>query len=126
MSSFKDYYDALDRLKANKPLVVPKNSKINNDNVALEAGRGRGSIKSGRAQFTVLIDLIKKASEAQPLSKEEKLKEQVSKVKGQKREQRKKLEASLNRELMLAKRLQELEAMLSSDNVVAGQFSGKE
>jgi hypothetical protein len=126
MSNFKDYYDALDRLKANKPLVVPKNSSINNDTVAVEAGRGRGSIKSGRAQFSVLIEMIKLASGTQPPSEDEKLKEQISKVKGQKNELRKKYEASLNRELMLAMRLQELETVISSDNVVAGQFSGKE
>ena len=34
-----DYFEALDRLKSNKPINIPKDSKINNDNVALEAGR---------------------------------------------------------------------------------------
>ena len=38
----QEYFDALDRLKSNNPTNVPKGSKINNDTVALEAGRKRG------------------------------------------------------------------------------------
>ena len=126
MSSLKDYYDALDRLKVNKPVRMPKNSKINNDTVAIEAGRGRGSIKSGRPKFTVLIDMINLAIEEQPLSKESQLDERILKLKGEKKSLRKKYEETLNRELMLILRLQNLEAMIRSDNVVAGQFSDNE
>lgn len=43
--TLEEYFDALERLKSNQPINVPKNSKINNDTVALEAGRKRGSIK---------------------------------------------------------------------------------
>mgnify|MGYP006900717094 CR=1 FL=1 len=43
--TLQEYFDALDRLKSNNPTNVPKGSKINNDTVALEAGRKRGSIK---------------------------------------------------------------------------------
>ena len=45
MSALDDYQAALERLKANKPTTLPKGSAINNDTVALEAGRKRGSIK---------------------------------------------------------------------------------
>jgi hypothetical protein len=38
MSAFHDYYTALERLKVNKPAILPKGSAINNDNVAMEAG----------------------------------------------------------------------------------------
>ena len=46
MSALNDYYAALERLKANKPIVLPKGSAINNDTVAMEAGRKRGSTKN--------------------------------------------------------------------------------
>ena len=48
MSALNEYYAALERLKANKPEVLPKGSAINNDTVAMEAGRKRGSIKKSR------------------------------------------------------------------------------
>lgn len=41
MSVINEYYAALARLKANKPTVLAKGSAINNDTVALEAGRIR-------------------------------------------------------------------------------------
>ena len=48
MSALDEYYAALARLKFNKPTILPKGSAINNDTVALEAGRKRGSIKKSR------------------------------------------------------------------------------
>ena len=56
MSALNEYYAALERLKANKPNLLPKGSSINNDTVALEARRKRGSIKKSR--HAVLIDAI--------------------------------------------------------------------
>jgi len=38
----KRYSAALERLKANKPTLLPKGSAVNNDTVAMEAGRKRG------------------------------------------------------------------------------------
>ena len=32
--TLEEYFDALERLKSNQPINVPKNSKINNDTVA--------------------------------------------------------------------------------------------
>ena len=62
MSVFNDYYAALERLKANKPIVLPKGSAINNDTVAMEAGRKRGSIKKSR--HAALIEAIEQAAQA--------------------------------------------------------------
>ena len=61
MSALNEYYAALERLKANKPTILSKGSAINNDTVALEAGRKRGSIKKSR--HTVLIDAIEQAAQ---------------------------------------------------------------
>ncbi|UUS57326.1 hypothetical protein MST16_15045 [Acinetobacter sp. YH16040_T] len=60
MSAIDEYYAALERLKANKPTVLPKGFAINNDTVALEAGRKRGSIKKSR--HAVLIEAIELAA----------------------------------------------------------------
>lgn len=60
MSALNEYYAALERLKTNKPMVLPKGSAINNDTVALEAGRKRGSIKKSR--HAALIDTIEQAA----------------------------------------------------------------
>ena len=61
MSVLNDYYAALERLKANKPIVLPKGSAINNDTVAMEAGRKRGSIKKSR--HAALIEAIELAAQ---------------------------------------------------------------
>jgi predicted transcriptional regulator len=61
MSALNEYYAALERLKANKPTVLPKGSAINNDTVALEAGRKRGSIKKSR--YAALIEAIEQAAQ---------------------------------------------------------------
>ena len=61
MSALNEYYVALERLKANKPTVLPKGSAINNDTVALEAGRKRGSIK--RSRYAALVEAIEFAAQ---------------------------------------------------------------
>ncbi|MEC8123809.1 MAG: hypothetical protein VX125_08190 [Pseudomonadota bacterium] len=61
MSAHNEYYAALERLKANKPTILPKASAINNDTVALEAGRKRGSIKKSR--HAALIEAIEQAAQ---------------------------------------------------------------
>jgi len=61
MSALNDYYAALERLKANKPTILPKGSAINNDTVALEAGRKRGSIKKSR--YAALVEAIDLAAQ---------------------------------------------------------------
>lgn len=61
MSAVNEYYAALERLKANKSTVLPKGSAINNDTVALEAGRKRGSIKKSR--HAALVEAIEQAAQ---------------------------------------------------------------
>lgn len=61
MSALNEYYAALERLKANKPTILPKGSVINNDTVALEAGRKRGSIKKSR--HAALVEAIEQATQ---------------------------------------------------------------
>ncbi|MDZ4282093.1 MAG: hypothetical protein U1C04_15165 [Hydrogenophaga sp.] len=65
-----EYFEALDRLKKGANKVVPKGTRITNDSVALEAGRGKGSIKKSRPVFTALIAAIEAAAseQAQPIN----------------------------------------------------------
>lgn len=65
MDVMTEYYDALDRLSKNTPIRVSRGSKISKDTVALEAGRGRGSIKKSRTQFLNLIESIERAAAKQ-------------------------------------------------------------
>lgn len=52
------YFAALERLKA-------RGAPISNDAVAIEAGKGRGSIKSSRPAYAKLIEAIEEASKQQ-------------------------------------------------------------
>ena len=61
MSALNEYNAALERLKANKPNILAKGSAINNDTVALEAGRKRGSIKKSR--HAALVEAIEFAAQ---------------------------------------------------------------
>ena len=85
MSALNDYYAALERLKANKSNVLPKGSAINNDTVALEAGRKRGSIKKSR--YAALVQAIELAAQAagqhvlSPIQQVEKAKSKTKAVK---------------------------------------------
>lgn len=54
----KDYFEALERLKSGKPVIMPKGTKITNDSVSLEAGRKKGTIKKSRQIFAELIKAI--------------------------------------------------------------------
>lgn len=65
MSAINDYHAALDRLINGCPERVPVGSAINNDTVALEAGRKRGSIKKKR--YPDLCRTIDEAAERQQL-----------------------------------------------------------
>ncbi|MEX3901364.1 MULTISPECIES: hypothetical protein [Paraburkholderia] len=63
-----EYRQALQRLEDGQPQVVPKGTRITNDAVALEAGRGKGRIKRSRAMFVGLIAEIASAAERQSKS----------------------------------------------------------
>ena len=111
MPIIDEYYKALDRLIQNKPINVPIGTKINNDTVALEAGRKRGSIKKSRETFSDLIDEIDKVSQEKGFpEKENKLK--IEKLKNKANDYRTLYEEVLNRELMLIERIKFLESEL--------------
>ena len=78
--TLEEYYEALNRLINNNPVNVPKDTKINKDTVALEAGRKRGSIKKSREVFSELIEAIEKASEEKSKSTSQHI-EQITKFK---------------------------------------------
>lgn len=103
-----DYYDALQRLIDNKPLNIPKGSKINNDTVALEACRKRGSIKKSREGFEQLINDILN-SEAKRTQGTRKLQDKLEQTKIDKINIESLYNESLNRELMYLETISELE-----------------
>ena len=107
----KDYYEAFERLKQNKPIIVPTSTKITNDAVSLEAGRKKGTIKRSREIFTELIEEIKKYSDKEKAPKDE-YKSQIEKYKTKYKEYRDLYEQALNRELMMIERINELEKKL--------------
>jgi hypothetical protein len=69
--AIRDYYSALLRLISNEPKHLPKNSKINLDNVALEAGRNRGAIKGESIDIKELKSIINscKVNKTKPINK---------------------------------------------------------
>lgn len=107
-----DYFEALDRLKNGRTIYVPKNTKITNDAVSLEAGRGKGSIKKSRPIFAKLIQAIDSAAAEQ--SKGTNLqKEQLDKAKFSANQYRIELEAALAREVSLLCELYEVKKKLA-------------
>jgi polyhydroxyalkanoate synthesis regulator phasin len=112
-----DYYNALERLRTNKPAVLSKGSyKINQDTVALEAGRKRGTIKPSRIQFENLIDEILKVGDVynnKDLDKLNKAKALADRYKAERDEFRENYYAALNREMMLVRRVSDLEKQVN-------------
>ncbi len=105
--ALKEYFQALDRLKSGKPMRVAKGTRINNDNVALEAGRKKGSIKKSRPVFKDLIEAIEAAA-AEQSSPEKQMTQRLEKTRGEAKSYREKWEQALCRELSL---LQEVYAL---------------
>ncbi len=105
MAALTEYFEALNRLKNNCPIRVPKGSSVNNDTVALEAGRMRGSIKKSRESFKELITDIESAAKIQEEKESNGLAHQLEKRKSEKAHYRRLYHEALNRELMLLERL---------------------
>lgn len=59
--AIKNFEDALQRLIDGKPRIISIPYSINNDTVALEAGRQRGAIKKSRPELAELLKAIVKA-----------------------------------------------------------------
>lgn len=106
MANIVDYYNALDRIIKGCPINIPVGSRINNDNVAIEAGRKKGAIKNKRGPFKALIDDIRRAGKEQrgSVTNEGKLRA----AKGEVEKFRVLWEESLGRELSLARQVLEL------------------
>ena len=98
------YFAALERLKNNRPVHVPKDIKITNDSVSLEAGRKKGSIKKSRPAFHDLIREINAAAEMQAQPKNP-VKEQLVSAKEEARKYRILWEEALAREVSLVNQL---------------------
>lgn len=113
MNKNQHYFEALTRLLNKKPEIISDLSyKINLDTVAIEAGRKRGSIKSGRESFQLLISEVEKAA----VIYEEKNKQKHNnseKYKKKYTELKKKYEDCLNREAILIEKLFLLESKVS-------------
>lgn len=108
-----DYFEALERLKTGRSVHVPKGTKITNDAVALEAGRGKGSIKKSRPVFFDLIQSIDAAA-AEQAKGANLQKEKLNKAKLSAVQYRRELEAALAREVSLLYELYELKKQLAS------------
>ena len=113
----EDYYNALERLKTNKPEALTKGTyKINYNTVALEAGRGEGSIKRSREQFKELrdkIDDVGKKYNNKDLDKLKKSETLAARYKSERDEFRENYYAALNREMMLVRRVSDLEKQVN-------------
>lgn len=64
-----DYFLALARMEAGKPIMVSRDEPINLRSVSLEAGRKGDSIKRSRPQFAALIAAIELAAAKQEMPK---------------------------------------------------------
>lgn len=109
-----DYFEALARLKSNSPIRIPKDSKISNDNVSLEAGRKKGTIKKSRPIFDELIIAInetKKKDDALIIEAQTKL----NKYKKELQQYKFLYEESINRELMYLEKIDKLEKTLQTN-----------
>ncbi|ENW31391.1 hypothetical protein PFCIP103579_2397 [Prolinoborus fasciculus] len=58
-----NFYDALQRLIEGKPKIIVGSYSINNDTVAIEAGRQRGTIKKSRSELADLLIAIAEAEQ---------------------------------------------------------------
>lgn len=102
-----DYYAALERLKKRK------GARINNDTVAIEAGRKKGSIKKSRPQFAQLIEAIETANASVERPKLE-LAARLNRAKGEAKDLQAQLDESLARELALLRQVFSLRKELAA------------
>lgn len=111
-NALEDYFAALERLKSRKPINVEVGARITNDAVALEAGRGKGSIKKSRPMFANLIEAIDAAAVAQANGANLD-KDRLARTKNAADDYRKQLEAALAREVSLLREIYGLKSKLA-------------
>jgi hypothetical protein len=104
--ALNDYYAALARLKQRK-------AKINNDTVALEAGRRKGSIKKSRTQFAALILDIEEA-QAKVVRPEVVMADRLNQEKDNVKDKQCQLDAAMSRELALVREVFSLRKELAA------------
>ncbi len=100
-----EYFEALERLKKRR-------ERVNNDTVAIEAGRKKGSIKKSRPVFADLIVAINAAAADQTKPKDEQ-QERLTKIKLAAGDLREQLDASRAREISLLAELYEVRKQLA-------------
>jgi hypothetical protein len=120
LQPLEEYFAALERLKTGNPKIVRKGTRITNDSVSMEAGRGKGSIKKSRDTFADLISSITLAA-AEQSSPKIKQKERLARTRSMVAQYQCGLEAALAREVSLLKELYDVKkelARLTGDSVV--------
>ena len=116
MTAIEDYYQALKRLSDNRPINVQKGTRVNNDTVALEAGRKRGSIKRSRPRFSKLIEDIERAANNQNRALSN-LERKVASKSSEALNYKEQYHKALNRELMLINKIHSLEKKLRAAGI---------
>ena len=109
-----EYFEALERLKVNKPIRMNIGTKITNDSVALEAGRSKGAIKKSRLIFADLIIAIDSAAAEQNVTSLDQRK--LLKIQEELKTAREDLEKALAREISLLYENYQLKKQLNALN----------
>lgn len=109
-----EYFEALERLKVNKPIRMNIGTKITNDSVALEAGRSKGAIKKSRLIFADLIVAIDSAAAEQNVTSLDQRK--LLKIQEELKTAREDLEKALGREISLLYENYQLKKQLNALN----------
>lgn len=109
-----EYFEALERLKVNKPICIDIGTKISNDSVALEAGRSKGAIKKSRLIFADLIVAIDSAAKEQNITPLDQRK--LLKIQEELKTVREDLEKALGREISLLYENYQLKKQLNALN----------
>lgn len=114
-----DYFASLKRLIAGDPKRIPHGYSINNDTVALEAGRQRGSIK--KARDPRLVQAIQEAAEAQS-STVDKSTQRIAKAQSKVQYYRSLAHEALNREAMHRHTIESLELEIKRLQKLLAQY----
>jgi hypothetical protein len=114
-NDLKEYYDSLDRLKSRKTKILPRGSLITFDNVAIEAGRAKGSIKANRDVYRKLRIDITQAKEAQN-TPDRVMENRVKSLTAQVIKYKSFHEEALVREMSLYRQLMEFDQQLLAEN----------